>query len=117
MGVQVTVTVESNIHSVLADADERLSRGETMAAHRLLALSSVEVPFELGTLDESGQVLPAEDPEQGAAVVYDTPYAARHHEHPEYNFQGGRKGKYLESPALANRDELGAIIAAELKRS
>lgn len=116
MGVQANVTVTSNFREVLADADERLMRGETMAAHRLLALSSIEVPFEVGTLDASGQVLPAEDAEQGAAVTYDTPYAARLHEHPEYNFQGGRKGKYLEDPALHNKRELGDIIAAEVRR-
>jgi len=39
-------------------------------------------------------------------VSYDTPYAARLHEHPEYNFQNGRQGKYLEEPAMQNRAEL-----------
>jgi hypothetical protein len=116
VGVQANVTVQSNIRAVLGDAEDRLMRGENLAAERLLTLSSAEVPFEIGTLSGSGAVLNAPDAETGAAVTYDTPYAARLHEHPEYNFQGGRKGKYLEDPALANKDELGAIISAEVRR-
>ncbi|GAA3730105.1 hypothetical protein GCM10022239_03390 [Leifsonia bigeumensis] len=116
MGVQANVTVESNVFQVLNDAEGRLMRGENKAAERLLALSSAEVPFEFGTLDESGAVLPAENAEDGAAVTYDTPYAARLHEHPEYDFQNGRKGKYLEDPAIHNRAELGQILGAEVRR-
>lgn len=110
MGVQANVTVTSNIHEVFADADDRLMRGENLAAERLLALSAVEVPFEIGTLSASGHVVNATDTDTGAAVIYDQPYAARLHEHPEFNFQGGRKGKYLEDPAVQNKDELGQII-------
>lgn len=31
-------------------------------------------------------------------IFYNTPYAPRLHEHPEYKFQRGRKGKFLEDP-------------------
>lgn len=110
MGVQVNVEVQSNIGEVTGEIAERLIRGENLAAERLLALSSMEVPFDTGALSSTGAVLNAEDSETGSAVTYDTPYAARLHEHPEYNFQGGRKGKYLEDPAIHNRDELGGII-------
>ncbi|MDZ4046181.1 MAG: hypothetical protein U1E32_10445 [Rhodoglobus sp.] len=88
--------------------------GVARAGERLLAVSAAEVPLDQGTLMGSGAVstpLGGEDIE--AQVVYDTPYAARLHEHPEYNFQGGRKGKYLEDPAMENKNELLAIIAKE----
>lgn len=112
MGVRVNVShTGEGFAAAGAEILARLAAGETLAAERLLALSNEEAPLEFGTLIGSSTVVPATDPTEGAAVTYDTPYAARLHEHPEYNFQNGRKGKYLEDPALANKDELGAIIA------
>ncbi|MBG9885533.1 hypothetical protein ABE10_02800 [Bacillus toyonensis] len=98
-----------------SELDRRIMDGENLAAERLLALSAAQVPHDVGTLEESGTVERAKTPEGGAAVVYDTPYAARLHEHPEYNFQGGRKGKYVEDPALTNKAELGEIIAKKVR--
>ena len=117
MGVRVEVQVTSNLRGLTAGIETSLMSGLNLAAERLLTLSSVEVPLEIGTLQASGTVERAASPDEGSAVVYDTPYAARLHEHPEYNFQGGRKGKYLEDPALHNKDELGALIAAEVRRA
>lgn len=113
MGVSASVNIEINFPTG-PELDRRIMDGENLAAERLLALSAAEVPFDLGTLSESGTVDPATSPEEGAAVVYDTPYAARHHEHPEYNFQNGRKGKYVEDPALEHKNELGEIIAKKV---
>lgn len=105
--------------AVMDDVRDGLMLGVGKAGERLLALSSVEVPVELGTLLGSGAVstpMSARDGDPEADVTYDTPYAARLHEHPEYNFQGGRKGKYLEDPAMENQRELGEIITAEVRR-
>lgn len=113
MGVTANVSMKINFPTG-ADIDQRIMEGETLAAERLLALSAAEVPLDLGTLAGSGTVKPATDPDEGAAVVYDTPYATRHHEHPEYNFQNGRKGKYVEDPAMENKAELGEIIAKKI---
>lgn len=115
MGVRAEVSISGR---KAADIGEeligRLMQGQTLAAERLLALSNAEAPLDIGTLIGSSTVVPATSPEEGAAVVYDTPYAARLHEHPEYNFQGGRKGKYLEDPAIENRRELGDIIRRQV---
>lgn len=119
MGVQANVTVTSNIFEVLEDANQRLMRGEDMAAEQLLALSIPVTPLSDGggTLRGSGAVQNAHDPETGSAVTFDTPYAARLHEHPEYNFtEPGTGGKYLENTALQNKGELGEIIATEVRR-
>lgn len=113
MGVSASVKLTLNFPSTV-DIDQRIMRGENLAAERLLALSVAEVPLDLGTLADSGAVENAASPEEGAGVTYDTPYAKRLHEHPEYNFQNGRKGKYLEEPALQHKDELGTIIAKEI---
>lgn len=107
---------ESHADDAVTSVLDGTTRGLNKGAERILALSATEVPFETGTLSATGTVVQATTPEEGAGVVYDTPYAARLHEHPEYNFQGGRKGKYLEDPALQNRAELGQIVAAEARR-
>ncbi|MEQ6899280.1 hypothetical protein [Microbacterium sp. KR10-403] len=110
MGIRLEVTAESLFGQFADDLDAKLTEGETLAAHRLMALSTAVAPLDVGTLIGTAAVEPAQTPEEGAAVTYDTPYAARLHEHPEYNFQNGRQGKYLESPAVENKDELGQII-------
>ena len=113
MGVSASVNIDINFPTG-PELDRRIMDGEDLAAERLLALSAAEVPFELGILSESGSVEPATSPEEGAGVVYDTPYAKRLHEHPEYTFQNGRKGKYVEDPAMEHKDELGEIIAKKV---
>ena len=110
MGINLQVTMSNHLLNIVDGAIEGLVEGETLAAERLLALSAVEVPLDLSTLMGSGTVVPATNPEDGARVVYDTPYAVKLHEHPEYRFQKGRKGKYLEDPAVENKKELGDII-------
>ena len=69
-------------------------------ASEILRLSSFEVPHDTGMLQSSGHV--ETQPDQSAIVGYNKVYAARLHEHPEYNFQNGRKGKYLEDPIKNN---------------
>lgn len=115
MGVRVEVTMTNNLDRLIDGIEDDLIRGINLAAERLLALSAARAPLDVGTLVASGHVEPATTPEDGAAVVYDTPYAARLHEHPEYQFQNGRQGKYLEGPAVENRKELGDIIRKEAR--
>ena len=53
------------------------------------------VPHDEGTLERSGDTK-VNKSNLKAATGYDTPYAIRLHEHPEYNFQNGREGKWVE---------------------
>lgn len=69
-------------------------------ANEILRLSQYEVPHDKGLLQNSGRVQPLNW--EKAEVGYNKVYAARLHEHPEYNFQKGRKGKYLEDPIKHN---------------
>ncbi|MCK2024061.1 hypothetical protein KZC52_14070 [Microbacterium sp. kSW2-24] len=113
MPVERTNNFGAITQQILANA----RMGVGLAGERLLALSAAEVPLDQGTLMGSGAVsTPLGGEGIEAQVTYDTPYAARLHEHPEYNFQDGRKGKYLEDPALEHKDELLAIIAKEAGR-
>ena len=68
-------------------------------ATEVMRLSQREVPHDKGSLQNSGFV---EDHEDESIVGYNKVYAARLHEHPEYKFQKGRKGKYLEDPIKNN---------------
>ena len=81
--------------------DKATKRGIRDVAEELLRLSQLEVPLDVGTLQGSGNVKPAGFDEY--EVGYHTPYAAKLHEHPEYNFQNNRKGKYLTDPLEKNK--------------
>ncbi|WP_213816183.1 hypothetical protein [Glaciihabitans sp. dw_435] len=127
-GIQSNVTVTGDFGGVIAQILAGAVRGQNKAAERLLALSAAEVPLDVGTLESSGSVVPAGSIGDDSLVTYDTPYAARLHEDAAFvdslgrrypggsNFQGGRKSHYLSDPALQNKDELLAIIAAEAGR-
>lgn len=84
--------------------------------YELLRLSQRQVPHDTGMLQNSGNVETVGD---DVVVGYHRPYAARLHEHPEYRFQRGRKGKYLEDPLRENLDvfakHLGNDFAADLR--
>jgi hypothetical protein len=61
-------------------------------AERILARANQHVPFRSGALKDSGAV--TVDGTQ-AAISYDTVYAARLHQHPEYHFNPPGRGKWL----------------------
>lgn len=77
----------------------------------LIRLSSREVPHDKGTLQNSATV---QEINGDVVIGYHTPYAARLHEHPEYRFQKGRKGRYLIDPVINNQDSLGLKFAKAL---
>lgn len=64
------------------------------AAERLLAKSNSRTPYELGTLVGSSGI---RDYRGVVYIYYDTVYAVRLHENPQFNFRGGRRGKWLET--------------------
>lgn len=101
MGVTLdTSQLERGIKRLELVMDNAQWSGVLDVSNEILRLSQSEVPHDVGTLQNSGHVEP--HPKSHALVGYNTPYAARLHEHPEYNFQKGRKGKYLEDPIKRN---------------
>ncbi|MCK9570374.1 minor capsid protein [Candidatus Pacearchaeota archaeon] len=72
------------------------------------------VPHDEGTLEISGETSIDTD-KMEAAVSYDTPYAKRLHEHPEYNFQNGREGKWLEKTVNEQAEVVRDMIADRVK--
>lgn len=104
MAADVTVDLDAgafirSIDFLIPKVAKASDDGEDEIADELLRLSQHEVPKDEGVLEGTGV---ADRDKQGAYVGYNKPYAARLHEHPEYNFQKGRKGKYLEDPIKQN---------------
>lgn len=120
MTVRVEVVAESRFAGIAREVRTDLVAGENLAAERLKTLAVARSPWDVGTLAGTAAVVSAQDPDAGAAVTFDTPYAVRLHEHPEYNFSTdsnpNAQGKYLENAAAEGKDELGAIIAKQVDR-
>lgn len=94
-----------------------LNDGLFQAAGSALAASIMEVPHDEGALQASGSYdVTEEKGEPVGAVGYSTKYAVRLHEHPEYSFQKGRKGKYLEDPMRNNTTKFAQIIADNISK-
>ncbi|HPT62480.1 MAG TPA: hypothetical protein PLN81_12970 [Bacillota bacterium] len=107
------------------------------AGEELLRVANAMCPHDTGTLMRSGEVtthigraesstsggvvrtedprLPAGKTEIKVHVDYDTPYAVRLHEHPEYNFQKGRRGKWLEAGLRKVQPRLQSHIQAKVQ--
>ena len=85
--------------------------GIRAVAYELLRLSQREVPHDTGWLQNTGHV---EEHKDEMLVGYNTVYAARLHEHPEFNFQKGRKGKYVEDPIKQNLRLFVSIIQGKM---
>jgi hypothetical protein len=102
MGLGITPRMIWHGALVIKMTDEVATEAAEEAGRKLLKEANRNVPHELGTLEASGDVT-AEN--QQAFVSYDTPYAVRLHEHPEYKFQGKGEGKWLEK-AMQRRNLL-----------
>lgn len=107
------VKVDFDLSSVKVKTREGARRGLKLAAEEVLARANETVPHDEGTLEASGEASVAG---QGliAVVSYDTPYAVRLHEHPEYDFQQGRRGKWLEATLNESHDDILKWLQKEL---
>ena len=111
-----TKDFEKGIKSLQVVVKNATKNAINAIANEVLRLSQREVPHDTGFLQNTGHVEEAKSNEAPEAIVgYHTPYAARLHEHPEYHFQGGRKGKYLEDPIKNNLRVFGRFAEDELK--
>lgn len=100
--------------ALAASMREAARKGLWQAAEEILRAANQRVPLDTGVLQASGDT-DVDGNELAAAIFYDTPYAVRLHEHPEYEFQGGREGKWLERAANENAERVLQWLADELK--
>ena len=91
-------------------------RGLQFGTEHLLQASRLQVPIEEATLERSG-VASVDPSTLEGAVSYDTPYAVRQHEDLNLRHDTGRKAKYLEDPMNEEREQIGELIAAQIRRA
>lgn len=91
-------------------------RGLALGVEHVLQVSRSRVPLEEGTLERSGTAT-VDEGELRGAVAYDTPYAVRQHEDLTLKHDDGRQAKYLESALEDERETVGEIVAAEIRRA
>ena len=105
----------SGVNKALSNIDRAILQSVNDVANEILRISSREVPLDIGDLSKSGDV----EPETATSVIvgYNRVYAARLHENPQYNFQHGRKGKYLEDPIKLNLQTFKSYIEDALKHT
>jgi hypothetical protein len=78
------------------------------AAEDLLERANEHVPYEYGTLESTGGVSVDGNT---AAVSYTAIYAAKLHQHPEYNFQGKGEGRWLQNAVEADHNRALTAMA------
>ncbi len=105
--------VLNNLGKLDAGATKMADNALQMIAEEVMRLSQREVPHDVGTLQNSGTVKTVGPLDK--IVGYHTRYAARLHEHPEFHFQKGRKGKYLEDPIKNNKSALLRFFGETVK--
>ena len=116
MAVNIPIDSEA-VSNRLSELSKKSTKAALQAsgnvADEILRLSQFEVPHDVGLLQNSGHV----EKELGGHIVgYNKVYAARLHEHPEYRFQKGRKGKFLEDPIKNNTLAFGKFIEDEIRK-
>jgi hypothetical protein len=116
-----TSSFDKGIKSFATNFARATVKGLNAISEEILRLSSFEVPHDKGDLQRSGTVEPttirATTPKRGFMVGYNMEYAAHLHEHPEYNFQKGRKGKFLEDPIKRNLRAFRGFLAGKQKEA
>ena len=93
-----------------------LAEGLFEASEHILEEANKMVPHDEGALEASGETS-VDRNRLVASVSYDKPYAARLHEHPEYDFQESpqRRGKWLEVAWKAEASTVAKWIADKVK--
>jgi hypothetical protein len=99
---------------ITEDVRQGVGRALFKGASHILNESNNIAPKDEGTLIQTSGV--DVDVDEGKASVYYTQkYAVRLHEHPEYKFQGGRQGKFLEQAVTSEGKKVQKMIAEEIK--
>lgn len=112
MAVNVIVKVDWHDTMVKAAVAQRSKAASIAAGEAILADANKHVPFEDGDLMRSGKVTGASQRGTATAVVsYNTQYARRLHENPQYKFKNGREGKWLEHAIDRAKRHVLAVMA------
>lgn len=92
------------------------ARGLLLGAEHVLGVSNDRVPLDEGFLQNTGTASVDEGDLTGM-VSYDGPYAVVQHERMDFRHAPGREAKYLENSLNAERQQVQALIAAQIRRA
>lgn len=109
--VNVNVNVEFN-SNIVTEVERATSRALEESLLYLLAETNKVVPLDRGDLRRSGGI---DVDGVSGNIYYDTAYAVKMHENPQFSFKNGRKGKYLESTVNSSIDKIRDYLASELR--
>lgn len=98
--------------AMLRDVDRLAGDSEEAGAQRLLDAANERVPYASGDLLDSGTITRTED---GAVVSYSVPYAPILRAHPDWDFQGGRSGRWLDEAVEENGEAIGSDMADHVR--
>jgi hypothetical protein len=108
------MTVRNSWHPehALAQIEHAAEEAELRGAQVLLNAANRRVPKDTGALEASGHV---DRREGGAAVVYSAEHARYVHAHPEWTFQQGRSGHWLEEAIETSDREINLAEADTMR--
>lgn len=95
----VTAQMKWNGQATSKELDKAIDKGMTDAMLMMLEESNRTCPHDTGHLQRSGAWSYDPGTKTGAVAYganYGVVYAVHIHEHPEYHFRQGRRGKWLE---------------------
>ncbi|MDD3920949.1 MAG: hypothetical protein PHO41_07260 [Eubacteriales bacterium] len=96
-----------------------LMRSGTVTADNLPDADDVFCPA-YGTDGTDGQDMAGAFPDESSDemyISYNTPYAVRLHEHPNYKFQDGRIGKWLETALDEFQDDFQGYMVKAIRKT
>lgn len=106
-GLKIT-RVEWHPGEAMAAAHRAAEEAEQRGAERLFDAAQERVPYRFGDLADSGSIERVED---GVVVSYSAPYAPILRAHPEWDFGGGRSGRWLDEAIEDQSDAIeGEIV-------
>lgn len=109
------VTVKWNDSKAIKLMNEALTSGIKDACEYILQETNKIAPINEGTLIRSGNIDVESTPKPKGSIYYDTPYAIRLHENPQYNFQNNREGKYLENTIKNEKNAVQNFLKRKLE--
>ena len=101
--------------SVSKNTRKKAIKANQRVGEALLTEANKTVPHDEGTLEQSGDVT-TDEKSITTYISYDTPYAVKLHESPEYNFRGSGRGKWLEHTIKEMSDKIEKWTAKEMKK-
>lgn len=97
---------------------EAADRSALDSAEAVLIDANYHVPYEFGTLKDSGEVSQGRDSSghfgSEAFVSYDTAYAVRLHENPQFNFRPPGEGKWLDKALKRHQRVMLKVMSVPL---